>query len=225
MKELSIEKKAKRYDKAIERVEGLIDFCSDSELKTLEYVFPELKESEDDKIRKEIINYFKCQSREEPSRKDTHNKWIAWLEKQGEQKSAWSENDSPYYDDICEILINLLHSETADVNKDAVQKDLDWFISLRPQPKQKNNDDYITPSKKFFQWIYDRLVYVHKENPDIDYMRSFKERIENLSFDETPHWKPSKEQIDVLEAVVGMIHPSDTRYDAVFGLLDELKAL
>ena len=38
----TIEEKAKCYDKAIERAKGLIDFCSDSELKTLEYVFPEL---------------------------------------------------------------------------------------------------------------------------------------------------------------------------------------
>jgi hypothetical protein len=41
-------------------------------------------EDEDGRIRNEIINYFKCQTRDEPSRKDIHNKWIAWLEKQGE---------------------------------------------------------------------------------------------------------------------------------------------
>ena len=48
----------------------------------IETLFPELAESEDEKIRKEIINYFKCQTRDEPSRKDTHNKWISWLERQ-----------------------------------------------------------------------------------------------------------------------------------------------
>lgn len=37
---------------------------------------------EDEKIRKEIINYFECQSRDEPERKGIHNRWIAWLEKQ-----------------------------------------------------------------------------------------------------------------------------------------------
>lgn len=47
MKELSIEQKAKAYDEALDRAKGLIDFCSDSELKTLEYVFTELKEGED----------------------------------------------------------------------------------------------------------------------------------------------------------------------------------
>ena len=36
--------------------------------------------SEDERIRKEIINYFRCQSEEEPTRKEIHDKWIAWLE-------------------------------------------------------------------------------------------------------------------------------------------------
>lgn len=74
--------------------------AKDSELCGWEYNIPEgfvasiengkiivkKEESEDEKIRKAIINYFKCQSRDEPSRKDTHNKWIAWLEKQGKDK-------------------------------------------------------------------------------------------------------------------------------------------
>ena len=42
-----------------------------------------------------------------------------------------SEEDSCYYDDICEILINLINNPKSNVNKDAVQKDLDWFISLK----------------------------------------------------------------------------------------------
>lgn len=37
------------------------------------------------------------------------------------------------------------------------------------------------------------------------------------------HWKPSEEQMNALEAVVGMIHPLDKLYDAIFGLLKELK--
>ena len=88
MNGLSIEK-AKRYDKAIERAKGLIDFSSDSELKTLEYVFPELRESEDEKIRKDLIKWFKefpdtiwrgpaCQYSH--YKKDV----ISWLKKQSE---------------------------------------------------------------------------------------------------------------------------------------------
>jgi hypothetical protein len=39
---------------------------------------------------------------------------------------------------------------------------------------------YITPHKEFFNWIYDRLVYVHGENPNYDYMLSLRERIDDL---------------------------------------------
>lgn len=43
---------------------------------------------------------------------------------------------------------------------------------------------HITPNKEFFNWIYDRLVYVHGENPDYDYMCSLRERINDLFGDE-----------------------------------------
>ncbi len=39
----------KAYKEAFEKAKSLVDFCSDSELKTLEHVFPELKESEDER--------------------------------------------------------------------------------------------------------------------------------------------------------------------------------
>jgi hypothetical protein len=62
---------------------------------------------------------------------------------QPQPKQEWSEEVSPYYDDICEILINLLHSETANVNKTAIQKDLDWLKSIRPQKQWKPSDEQI----------------------------------------------------------------------------------
>jgi hypothetical protein len=53
MKELSIEEKAKAYDNAIERAKNYYsttDSVADTEL--IELIFPELKEGEDEKIRK-----------------------------------------------------------------------------------------------------------------------------------------------------------------------------
>ena len=52
---------------------------------TIEYIFPELREeSEDERIRKDIIAYIEIANQILPQfQKD---KWIAWLEKQGEQK-------------------------------------------------------------------------------------------------------------------------------------------
>ena len=43
---------------------------------------------------------------------------------------------------------------------------------------------YTTGNKKFFNWIHDRLVYVHRENPNYDYMLSLRERIDDLFGDE-----------------------------------------
>jgi len=57
MKEFTIEEKAQRYDEALERARIA---CKDEDkhLKaTLESIFPELAESEDERIRKELIDY------------------------------------------------------------------------------------------------------------------------------------------------------------------------
>ncbi len=50
----------------------------------LESMFPELKESEDEKVRKEIVGFIQIEVEDEI----VGNKWIAWLEKQGEQKPS-----------------------------------------------------------------------------------------------------------------------------------------
>lgn len=75
--------KAKAYDKAINRASGF----RTQELKDVAaYIFPELAESEDEKIRKTLISYFKGSiglgvAINGVSVKDI----VAWLEKQGEK--------------------------------------------------------------------------------------------------------------------------------------------
>ena len=61
---------------------------------TLERIFPELTESEDEKIRKKIIDYFRGSvglgvAIGGVSVKDM----VSWLEKQGEKKAKWTDND------------------------------------------------------------------------------------------------------------------------------------
>lgn len=52
---------------------------------TIEYIFPELRESEDEKIRKAIIKLVRQSS--EVLNKQNQNNMINWLEKQGKEKS------------------------------------------------------------------------------------------------------------------------------------------
>lgn len=87
MKELSIEEKAKAYDKALKEA-VIAHKDEDRHLKaTLERIFQELKESKDEKIRKALYNMAKVPRKEIYEAEGiTKEQALAWLEKQGEQK-------------------------------------------------------------------------------------------------------------------------------------------
>ena len=87
MKELSIEEKAKAYDEAIKRAReydfSLTGVCAGD---VIEDIFPELKESEDEKIRGKLVEYFLHYPDHEITYYDLKaDSVIAWLEKQGEE--------------------------------------------------------------------------------------------------------------------------------------------
>ena len=76
--------KAEAYDKALERARAINngkDVDVESGTTICEYIFPELKESEDDKIKKEIISILR--NTYWTSNRNRFNELVAWLEKQG----------------------------------------------------------------------------------------------------------------------------------------------
>ena len=80
--------KAKAYDKALERARAINngkDVDVESGTTICEYIFPELKESKDEKIRKEIISILR--NAYWTSNRNRFNELVAWLEKQGNQSS------------------------------------------------------------------------------------------------------------------------------------------
>ena len=77
----SIEEKAKSFKEALSRAKGFYKrFPEYKEI--LEKIFPELKESEDEKIKKQIIGFITYSKILDETKKN----WIAWLEKQGENE-------------------------------------------------------------------------------------------------------------------------------------------
>ena len=92
---MTLEEKANAYDKVANEVREFFE-CKrkmpSDVTQTLEHLFPELKESEDDRIRKALISYFKSHLTSSTEIDKEH--WegmvikdiLAWLEKQGEQK-------------------------------------------------------------------------------------------------------------------------------------------
>lgn len=143
----------------------------------------EPKESEDEKIRKELLEvirhcyedggYALCT--------DDYKKYSAYLEKQKEQRSSgWSEEDERLFNIIIDILDREEH------NGHLMRNDLKACIkllkSLRPQPKQEWSEG----TKKMLNEISDYLKYKGRED-DADFIRHL--------CPQQPQWKLSEEQI------------------------------
>ena len=83
--------KAKRYDEALKEakdchIDGLA--LSQPVKDVLEHIFPELKESDDEKIIKEIAAFFRKAAGgylDTLTPCKTYSKWLAWLKKQGKK--------------------------------------------------------------------------------------------------------------------------------------------
>ena len=83
------------YKKKYEEAERLYQTANADQRYVLESLFPKLRESEDEKVRKEIMEYVK----NTPVAPEGHieqrvlSRWLAWLEKQGKQKTVWHNED------------------------------------------------------------------------------------------------------------------------------------
>lgn len=78
---MTIQEKTKAYDEAIERARKELQTCGSvncDAAKQIFRLFPELKESEDERIRKELIDFVKSRLAGFPE----CDRFIAWLEKQ-----------------------------------------------------------------------------------------------------------------------------------------------
>lgn len=120
MKELTIEQKAKAYDKALERARKLkenpqgvfYEYSPDEGDTICDYIFPELKESEDEnKLKHSLMQYLwdiyhKDFCPPKPSI-ELCDKWLAWLEKQDGLKSdEWKEGDVVRHGGILALVTN-----------------------------------------------------------------------------------------------------------------------
>jgi len=188
MKELTIEEKAKAYDEALERAkESLKDGgISQNSIDYIQSIFPELKESEDEKIRKWIINEIKIKHHNlDEDNVDFVDKAIAWLEnipytidhekregfhigykaalekqgesytkkdiddayvegmafakneleKQGEQKPAWSEEDEKEYKYVLKFIDNILNNCGNKKDYEHCKRCYDWLKSIKQKIK------------------------------------------------------------------------------------------
>ena len=116
----------KKYKDALERAkEKYAMFEGMKQGDILEDVFPDLKESEDGSIRNAIHIYLDwLDGRKDYAPKGEYSirDMIAWIEKQGEQKPAWSEEDERIYQSIMD--------DTVQENQ-LDGKQIDWLRDIK----------------------------------------------------------------------------------------------
>lgn len=133
---MTTEEKAKRYNEALERArEWYNETEPDSYTCIVESIFPELKESKDEKIRKEIISAVNIYCSEYSRGTKVREDMLAWLEKQGKQKPEWGEEDNQMFIHcVAVISSNSLYEEAEK------EKLYDWLKSLRPHKQWKPSE-------------------------------------------------------------------------------------
>ena len=182
MKKLSIEEKAKCYDEAIEKLRNafyddnsrMCEEYREAVIRIIEPIFPELKDIDDDTVRKGIINFLNhfdslyLQEEFRLSQRDC----ISWLERQGEHKSTWNEDDE-------KMLGKCIDAASGYYSPEDKQNIKDWLRSIKykVQPQQKKTcsltDEYMINfiSKKLFSLGATPL------SKEIEWLNSLKKRI------------------------------------------------
>ena len=170
------EEKARAYDEALEKARMYRDNAKAVEdysaAARYENIFPQLRESEDERIRQAILAEYKERLELETlayknpeCNKDTVSfleKAVAYLEKQKEQKPAeWSEEDERILERAIHIIVE--YSDIDEKESEIVQN---WLKSLRPSWK---------PSEELLDALY-IVAYL----PELEFYGGLKDKIREL---------------------------------------------
>jgi len=123
--------------------------------KPIEEIFPELKESEDERIRKEIISYLESRDF------DIEDGWIPWLEKQKEHQEICTKFLAKILKHSAEGFRNVLKKKGIDY----IPHESFWTGTAGTFSKQECNE--------FYKWMDDMTMeLVTEETPE--YKKGFK---------------------------------------------------
>ena len=121
----------KAYKNALERMKswarGEHPECFTEAQKAAEYIFPELAESEDERIRKALIRFHKSTIDIDGIKGE---EILAWLEKQG--KSKWSEEDEEMLSEIITVVkFAQDRNPQTQINQIIFDEEVNWLKSLK----------------------------------------------------------------------------------------------
>lgn len=171
-----------------------------SERKAFEILIPELAESEDEKIRKGMIRFLNSEKAEDIFTYEARQSWIAWLEKQKEQKpTEWSEEDA-------KRIKQLIY------NTEAIR---DGYEKKKEQLGGCFNDELIKDCDEQIAWLKSLPLNLKKKNEDVaklcsnEWSEEDEERKQSILLsigyckDEYPNKKDYSKDIDWLKFLPG----------------------
>lgn len=217
-----------KYKEALERAKELHDSYNLMHISVdeIEQIFPELAESEDERIRKQLIDAIKIgRSNSGISfTEEAASRYIAWLEKQKENpKSADSISSDCTADAKCEDR-SPKHSDSDGTDiRDTPAYWRGWDDAMK-QKEQK--PEWSEEDRLHYANVLEALEYVKGCKSDYDKIEAVKSDIAWLK-SLKPHWKPSEEQIDRLFSIVAALRKDycDDMADFLANLYADLKKL
>ena len=199
---------------------------------TLEFIFPELAESEDERIRKGMIRFLNSEEAVGLFTYEARQSWIAHLEKQKEPKPAeWSEEDEEMVNAIIDVI-------PEDIAASDYKEMVDWLKSLRPKSKDEIYKEKVEAFKlgkhslaaRFENYLDEnrpegKMFLSIEECDDID--KAFEENNweKIMRYANKYAWKPSEEHFQGLRRA---ILKADTGSDAertLKDLYEQLKSI
>ena len=157
MNELTIKQKAELYDKAIERGNSLLS-CNELGNAWVYKLLPELKESEDEQIRKEDEDVRKWLISQLEIKSDMNNscelelmilKSIAWLEKQASYTYTFEIKAGHWYKCVCDYMLN--DSDLGYKNGNLYYCRRNWRLVTEIKDEQNVKDIGVNGYKSFFR--------------------------------------------------------------------------
>ena len=211
---MTTEEKAKAYDEALERAKSFQEkFGGDY----AGYIFPELAESEDELIRKRLINLIKeLAANKEAIHTEGYfvdgqdKKYIAYLEKQKEQKPVEEIN--------IDALLTADRLASAEMTgrlkeRNEILKSPDKYGLQQPAEWSEEDENMIRSlilgidKYAFFAGIESKKI--------INFLKSLRPQ---------PHWKPSEKQMQALNEAKNEFECSFD-WDSLDSLYDDLQKL
>lgn len=196
-----------KYEQALEFAQRFYNTSIAITKKELEDIFPELEESEGERIRKALLEHFITFNQEDNYLDGIpFSHVVAWLEAQGEQKQelltkekalknspfveqkpAWSEEDEKIIETMC---------KEGDLKPSEVQ----WLKSLKervlPQPKQEWSEDDERYLNNTISYLKDATEFKETAKLCIDWLKSLRPQ---------NRWKPSDRQMKMVDKIINAL--------------------